>query len=134
MPFVLIFCPYIHLRLGEDLVNREILRRIGKERLVGSAGQQSVQLADIDFAGYQDVLPGGDAVLVIILDQVITVEGKAIFDVAPYLVDGDVLVRPGNLADDGGQRTGGVGSVQQADVFLGGGDSAASQRMGRHRR
>src|ERR1700733_11637883 len=107
------------LRLGEDLVDRKILRRIRKEWLVGSASQQSVQLAGIRFAGDEDVLPGRNAVLLIVVDQVIPVKGKAIFDVAPYLVYGDAFVRPLNLADDGSQRAGRVGRVQQLDVLLG---------------
>ena len=107
------------LRLGKDLVNGEILGRIGEEGLVGSAGEESMQLAGIDFAGYQDVLLRRNAVLLIILDQVITVEGKAVFHVAPYLVDGDSFLWTGNLADDGSKRPGRISSVQQADVFLG---------------
>ena len=62
------------LRLSEDLVDRQILCRVGEERLIRAPGQQSVQFADIHFPGYQDVLAGRDSVVQVVFNLVIAVK------------------------------------------------------------
>src|ERR1700735_1108029 len=118
----------VALRLGKDLGDRKVLCGIGEERLIGSPRKKTMQLAGVDFTGDKDVLSRGDAVLLVVLDLVIAVEGKTVFDVAPYPVDRDPFLRLGNLADDGSQRPGRVGGVEQADVFLGRGEGRQAEK------
>src|SRR5690242_12761265 len=66
------------LLLGEDLIDGEILRGVGEEGLIGAADEDAGQLVDVDLPRHEDVLPGGDAVLLVVVDPGVSVEGKSI--------------------------------------------------------
>ena len=78
--------------------------------------------AAASYPRHQQVLILWNAGFFVVHHRMVAIEGEAVLHVAAHAEDGDRLIGGGNRRQPSGQRTRGVGAVEQVDNALGGVD------------
>src|SRR5215469_15410279 len=99
-----------------NLIHRKTLRVVEEELLVSAAGQKLWQFRGIPGGNYEDVGIIGDAVRVVVDHVLVAIERETVVKIAAEVLDSDDLDGGVGLLNLVGERTRGVGEIEQVAV------------------